>query len=137
MKTLPLTPPYDRYLVEMLDKREQKTAGGIVVPVDLSHLDGMDPKTKGDQSKRKHEVREFRIIARGPGLWERGARQPMQYQVGQVVLALRPEEIDGFDWEGLRYYCIAEASVVVGVDTITREDKGPCPRDACTALRAE
>ncbi len=128
MKSLPLTPPYDRYLVEMLDKREQKTAGGIVIPLDLSHLDGPDERVKGKREERKAEQREFVVLARGPGLFlESGIRQPMQYQVGQTILALRPEEIDGLDWEGLRYYLISESAVLVGVNNTPRH----CNEDGC------
>ncbi len=119
-KVLPLTPPYDRYLVEMLDKREQVSAGGIVIPLDLSHLDELEAgnaRVKGKREERKAEQREFRVLARGPGLWsEAGGRQEMQYAVGQTILALRPDEVDGLDWEGLRYYLISESAVLVGVD---------------------
>ncbi len=118
--SLPLTPPYDRYIVEMLPEREQVTEGGLILApradAYLTHIS--EPGKRADltpQEDKKGDVRYFKVVARGPGLWESGTRQPMQYEVGQEILALKPMEMDGFDWMGRRYYVLAETSVVAGL----------------------
>ncbi len=113
-KNGPGTPPHDRYVLEMLPEREQKTAGGIYIPVSLERL-GTDER--GEADKQKLEVREFEVIEAGPGLWasDGKSRQPLQYRVGQVVLAHRPQEAYGFDFEGRRLYVLAETDIIVGL----------------------
>ncbi len=106
---LSITPPYDRYIVEMLpEETEQRTAGGIIIPTAVAQT--------GAPEDKKAETRRFKVLSRGPGLWnETGVRQPLQYEVGQVVLALKPMEIDGFDFEGRRLYVLAEGSITAGL----------------------
>lgn len=160
-----LTPPYDRYIVDMLPPREQVTAGGLILAAKpeeyLDHIS--EPGRRQDltpHEERKGEVREFRVLARGPGLFtDSGVRQPMQYEVGQEILALRPMEMDGFDWMGGRYYVLAESAVIAGLDatterglieacyekqygvpfnpTIPHETHPRCPCSSCVTYRYE
>jgi len=61
-------PLNDRILVKRIDE-ETKSAGGIIIP---------------DTAKEKPI--EGRVIAVGPGKWEKGERRPLDVEAGQRIL---------------------------------------------------
>ena len=63
-----LRPLGDRLVVEPIE-REEMTSGGIVLP---------------DTAKEKPQ--EGRVLAAGPGRWEKGNRLEMEVKVGDKVL---------------------------------------------------
>lgn len=63
-----VTPLNDRLVVKRIDE-EQKSAGGIIIP---------------DSAKEK--PLEGRVIAVGPGKWEKGERRPLDVAAGDRIL---------------------------------------------------
>ena len=63
-----VTPLNDRLLVKRIDE-EQKSAGGIIIP---------------DTAKEK--PLEGRVVAVGPGKWEKGERRPLDVSNGDRIL---------------------------------------------------
>ncbi len=63
-----VTPLNDRLVVQRIDE-EQKSAGGIIIP---------------DTAKEK--PLEGRVIAVGPGKWEKGERRPLDVAAGDRIL---------------------------------------------------
>ena len=65
---MPVTPLNDRLLVQRIDE-EQKSAGGIIIP---------------DSAKEK--PLEGRVVAVGPGKWDKGERRPLDVTTGDRIL---------------------------------------------------
>ncbi len=103
-----LIPPHDRYIISEIEQpTEVKTPGGLILPT----------ASQPTSTDSRADIRRYKVVSRGPGLWnESGSRQLLQYFVGQEILAIKPQEIDGFDWEGARYYVIAETDVIAGIN---------------------
>lgn len=67
--TIKIQPLADRVVVRPLEDDTEQTSGGLYIP---------------DTAKEKPQ--QGKIIAVGPGRFEKGARQPMELKEGQKVL---------------------------------------------------
>lgn len=83
----------DRILVEPIEPADE-TDGGIFLP-----------------SQAKGKIEEGRVVAAGPGRWERGEQIPMTVKVGDRVRFL-PHSATNFPYARTEYLILNESAVL-------------------------
>ncbi len=97
-KTLSLKPLHDRVVVKPVEKAEQTSASGIIIPDMVS----------------KDRPAEGTVVAVGPGRYNEDGdeRIPMDVKVGDRVFFKKPWD-EPIKVNGIEYYVLAESEITL------------------------
>ncbi len=100
-KTLSLKPLADRVVVKPVEKKEEKSASGIIIP----------------DSVNKDRPAQGTVVAVGPGRYNEDGdgRIPMEVKVGNLVYFKKPWE-EPLKIDGEEFYVLSESEITLIVN---------------------